>query len=94
MSMPGRRKRDPVHQLRRILVHSTANQQAAGKARRRQLDAARTDLDTLVRTAGTRYHPDSAAVTAKAAEISRRRRVTGYLQTSVTTSADGKPVFA
>jgi hypothetical protein len=94
MRMPGRRKRDPVHQLRRILVHSTANQQAAGKARRRQLDAARTDLDTLVRTAGTRYHPTIAAVTAKAAEITRRRRVTGYPQTSITTGPDGKPVFS
>jgi hypothetical protein len=57
-----------VHQLRRILVHSTANQEAAGKARRRQLEHARTDLDTLVRIAGTRYHPDITGVTAKAAD--------------------------
>jgi hypothetical protein len=55
--------------------------------------AARTDLNTLGRTAGTRYHPDTGAVTAKADEISRRR-ITGYLQTSITTGADGKPVFA
>lgn len=94
MSLPGPRKKDPVHRLRRILVHSTANQEAAGKARRRQLDAARTDLDTLVRTAGTRYHPDIEAVAAKAAEITRRRRITPYLQTTVTTGADGKPVFS
>ena len=93
MLIPGPRKKDPVHRLRRILVHSTAHQEAAGKARRRQLDAARTDLDTLVRTAGTRYHPDTAAVTAKATAIIRRRRITGYLHTTITTSQDGKPVF-
>jgi len=93
MMMPGRRKSDPVHRLRRILVHSTANQEAAGKARRRQLEAARTELDTLVRTAGSRYHPDTKAVTAKAAEITRRRRITGYLQVTVTTNTDGKPEF-
>ncbi len=94
MTLSGPRKKDPVHALRRVLVHSTANQQAAGKARRRQLDAARTDLDTLVRTAGPRYHPDLAAVTAKAADIGRRRRITGYLHTTITTGPDGTPVFA
>ena len=93
MDMPGPRKKDPVHRLRRILVHSTANAEAAAKARRRQLDAARTDLDTLTRTAGTRYHPDITAVTAKAAEITRRRRVGGYLHTAITIGETGKPAF-
>jgi transposase len=95
MDIPGPRKRDPVHQLRRVLVHSTANQTAAVKARTLKLDKARTELDTLTRTAGTRHHPDTAAVTAKAEQISRHRRVSSYLRTQITEHPDtGKPVFA
>jgi transposase len=94
MTLPGRRKKDPVHHLRRILVYSSANAGAAGKARTLRLAQARTELDTLTRTAGTRYHPTVQAVTAKAAEIARRRRVTAYLRTSITTTPEGKPAFA
>ena len=94
MSIPGPRKADPVHQVRRILVHSSANQNAARNARALKLDKARTELDTLTRTAGTRYHPDTAAVTAKAAQISRHRRIGAYLRTTITDDPDtGKPVF-
>jgi transposase len=94
MDLAGPRKKDPVHRLRRILVYSSANATAAAKARALKLARARTDLDTLVRTAGTRYHPTAQAVTTKAAEIARRRRVTAYLTTSITTTPEGKPVFA
>jgi hypothetical protein len=95
MDLPGPRKTDPVHHLRRVLVHSTANATAAGKARTLKLDKAATELDTLIRTAGTRYHPDTAAVTAKARQISRDRRIGGYLRTQVTAHPNtGKPVFA
>ena len=94
MDLAGPRKKTRVHRLRRILVYSSANATAAAKARALKLAHARTDLDTLVRTAGTRYHPTVTAVTAKATEITRRRRITGYLQTTITTGADGKPVFA
>jgi transposase len=94
MAMRGPRKRDPVHQLRRVLVHSTANQTAAVKARRLRFAHARDELDTLTRTAGTRHHPDIKTVAAKAAEITRRRRITGHLQTTITTDTAGKPVFA
>jgi transposase len=95
MHLAGPRKTDPVHQIRRILVHSTANQNAAATARQLKLGKARTDLDTLIRTAGTRHHPDTAAVTAKAAQISKKRRVGAYLRTHITTDPDtGKPVFA
>ena len=93
MSLPGPRKKDPVHQLRRILVHSTANADAAGKARTLKLAQARTELDTLTRSAGTRYHPTVQAVTAKSAEIARRRRVTAYLQTTITATPEGTPTF-
>jgi Domain of unknown function (DUF4277) len=93
MALPGRRRKDPVHRLRRILVYSSANAGAAGKARALKLAQARTELDTLTRTAGTRYHPTVQAVTAKAADIARRRRITAYLRTSITTTATGAPVF-
>jgi len=95
MRLPGPRKTDPVHQIRRILVHSSANQNAAATARELKLAKARTELDTLTRTAGTRYHPDIAAVTAKAAQISRNRRVSAYLRTHITTDPNtSNPVFA
>jgi len=94
MDLPGPRKNDPVHRVRRILVHSTANQTAAGKARALKLDKARVELDTLTRTAGTHHHPDAAAVTAKATQISRQRRISAYLRTQVTNDPDtGRPVF-
>lgn len=94
MHLAGPRKTDPVHRIRRILVHSTANQHAAQAARELKLGKARIDLDTLVRTAGTRHHPDTAAITAKAAQISSKRRVGAYLRTHITTDPDtGKPVF-
>jgi transposase len=95
MHLAGPRKTDRVHQIRRILVHSTANQQAATKARALKLDKARTELDTLTRTAGTRHHRDTAAVTAKAAQISRQRRISAYLRTTITDDPDtGLPMFA
>lgn len=95
MDMSGPRKTDPVHRLRRILVHSTANAIAARKARTLKLDKATADLDTLVRTAGTRYHPNRAAVTRRADEISRKRRLARLLHTEITDDpTTGKTVFA
>jgi transposase len=94
MDLAGPRKKDPVVTLRRILVHSSANATAQATSRARKLARARTDLDTLTRTAGTRHHPTIEAVTAKATAIARRRRVAAYLRTTITTAQDGKPVFA
>jgi hypothetical protein len=95
MDLAGpRKKKDRVHRLRRILVYSSANAAAAANSRALKLDRARTDLDTLTRTAGTRYHPTAQAVAAKAAAIARHRRVAAYLKTTITTTAEGKPVFA
>lgn len=94
MDLAGTRKSDPVHRLRRILVHSTANARAAGKARALRLEQARTDLDTLVRTAGTRHRPDTTAIAARAEQITRKRRVSAYSVTAITDDpATGKPVF-
>src|SRR6266545_1123365 len=74
MDLAGPRKKDPVLTLRRILVYSTANATAQAKARQLRHTQARTDLDTLTRTAGTRHHPTIEAVTAKATAIARRPR--------------------
>jgi transposase len=93
MDLPGPRKKDPVLTLRRILVYSSANATAQAKARQLKLARARTDLDTLTRTAGTRHHPTTEAVTAKATAIARHRRVSAYLQTTITTDDTGKPTF-
>ena len=94
MDLAGPRKKDPVLTLRRILVYSTANATAQAKARHLKLTHARTDLDTLTRTAGTRHHPTLEAVTAKATAIARHRRVVAYLHTTITTDDAGKPTFA
>jgi transposase len=94
MDLAGPRKKDRVLTLRRILVYSSANATAQAKARALKLAQARTDLDTLTRTAGTRHHPSIEAVTAKAAAIARRRRVAAYLHTTITTDDAGKPTFA
>src|SRR6266545_1147777 len=94
MDLAGPRKKDPVLTLRRILVYSTANATAQAKARQLRHTQARTDLDTLTRTAGTRHHPTIEAVTAKATAIARRRQVVAYLRTTITADDAGKPTFA
>jgi hypothetical protein len=92
MDLPGPRRSDPAVHLRRILVYSSANATGAAKARALKLAKATEDLNRLVRTAGTRFHPDAGAVAARLKAISTRRRVTAYLRTQVTTS-DGKPML-
>ena len=94
MDLPGPRKADPPVHLRRILVYSTANAAGAASARARKLATAAGDLDRLVRTAGTRFHPTADAVAARAAAIAAKRRVTAYLRTAITCDATGKPVLS
>jgi transposase len=94
MDLAGPRKKDPLQRVRRILVHSTANATAQAKSRNLKLAKATEELDTLTRTAGTRHHPNAEAVKAKAAAIARKRRVSAYLTTTITTTSDGKPAFA
>ena len=74
MDLPGPRKADPPVHLRRILVYFSANAAGAASARARKLAAAAGDLDRLVRTAGTRFHPTADAVAARAAAIAVKRR--------------------
>jgi len=94
MDLAGPRKADPPVHLRRILVHSSANAAGAAKARARKLATAAGELDRLVRTAGTRFHPTAEAVAARTAAIAAKRRVTAYLRTEITCDAVGKPVLS
>jgi transposase len=95
MTLAGKRQRDPVLHLRRVLVWSSARAQAAATARAKKLDRARDDLERLTRGLGSRHYPDPDAVAARLAAIGRGRRVTGLLQARV--GADpvtGKPTLA
>jgi transposase len=94
MTLAGKRKRDPVHTLRRVFVHSTARAHAAATARAKKLQRATGDLDRLVRGLGSRHYPDEKAVTARITAIASARRVTAYLRTATTTDpATGKPTL-
>jgi hypothetical protein len=94
MDLPGPRKSDPPVHLRRILVYSPANADGQAKARARKLAAAAEELDRLMRTAGTRFHPAADAVAARATAIATKRRVMAYLRTAITHGATGKPVLS
>jgi transposase len=94
MTISGPRRSDPPQRVRRILVHTTANATAAAHARELKLGKARQELDKLVRTAGSRFHPDRDAVTRKITQIATKRRVTAYLRTQITTDSNtGRPVL-
>jgi transposase len=94
MTLAGTRKRDPVHTLRRVFVHSTARAHAAATARAKKLARATDDLDRLVRGLGSRHYPEEKAVTARITAIASARRVTAYLRTETGTDpATGKPTL-
>ena len=84
MDLPGPRKSDPPVHLRRILVYSSANAAGAAKARALKLARAAAELDRLVRTAGTRFHPTGDAVAARVQAIAVKRRAGEYLRTAIT----------
>jgi Domain of unknown function (DUF4277) len=94
MDLRGPRKADPVVHLRRILVYSSANAAGQSKARAAKLAQAAAELDKLVRTAGTRFHPDADTVAARVQAIAARRRVGTYLRTAITAGPAGKPALA
>src|SRR5258708_17698262 len=94
MDLPGPRKADPPVHLRRILVSSPANAAGAARARARKLASATEDLDRLVRTAGTRFHPTADAVAARVKAITTKRRAGACVRTAITCDADGKPVLS
>lgn len=95
MTVTGRRKRDPVLELRRVFVHSGARAAAAATARANKLDRARDDLHRLGRGLGSRHYPDPAAVSARITAIAGDRRVGTYLRTDLDTDpGTGKPTLA
>ena len=91
MDLRGPRKTDPVVHLRRILVYSSANAAGEATARANKLAKAATELDKLVRTAGTRFHPDAGAVAARVQAIAARRRAGKYLRTAITAGRPANP---
>ena len=93
MDLHGPRRTDPPVHLRRILVYSPANADGQAKARARKLAQATEELDRLVRTAGTRFHPTADAVAARATAIAIKRRVKAYLHTAITRDPTGKPAL-
>jgi hypothetical protein len=84
MDIRGPRTSDPVLHLRRILLYSPANAAGQAKARALKLAKAAGELDKLVRTAGTRFHPTEDAVAARVQAIAAQRRVGKYLRTAIT----------
>ena len=94
MDLAGPRKADPPVHLRRILVYSSARAAGAATARARKLARATEELDRLVRTAGTRFHPTADAVAARVTAIAARRRVKAYLRTVITADASGRPALS
>jgi hypothetical protein len=95
VTITGRRTTDPVLQVRRVLVWSSARASAAATARARKLERATGDLERLQRGLGGRHYPNADAVTARLATIAPSRRVTGLLRAQVGTDpATGKPTLA
>jgi transposase len=92
--MAGRRRSDPVHRLRRILVHSTGNAKGQQAARAKRLAKATEDLDRLRRAAGGRHYPTPEKVAARIQAIVKERRVTGCVVSEITTDPAGRPALA
>ena len=93
MDLPGPRKSDPVVHLRRILVYSSANAAGQAKARALKLARAAAELDKLVRTTGTRFHPTGDAVAARVQAIAAKRRAGKYLRTAITATRPANPLW-
>jgi hypothetical protein len=95
MTITGRRTTDPVLQVRRVFVWSSARAGAAATSRARKLDRAREDLHRLTRGLGSRHYPTVDKVQARLAAIAKARRVTGLLRAKVGSDpATGKPTLA
>jgi transposase len=94
MPIAGKRTRDPVLHLRRVVVWSSARADAAATSRARKLDRARDDLQRLTRGLGSRHYPDADSVAARVAAIAKQRRVAGVLRAQIGTDQRGKPTLA
>jgi len=95
MVLTGKKKADPDLELRRAFVWSSARAGAAAAARTKKLDRARDDLERLRRGLGGRYYRTDRQVNDRIAVITKQRRVTPYLRTTVGTEATTtKPTLA
>jgi transposase len=94
MAIPGPRKADPVLQVRRVFVWSSARAGAAKAARAKKLERASDDLARLCRSLGSRHYPNGKAVDERLGAIATQRRVKAYLKSEVGTDAAGKPTLA
>lgn len=83
MVLTGKKKTDPVLELRRVFVWSSARAGAAEKARAKKLERARDDLERLGRGLGGRYYRTDKQVADRVAVIAKQRRVTAYLYSTV-----------
>ncbi|MET7719032.1 hypothetical protein ABZS89_43170, partial [Streptomyces sp. NPDC005407] len=90
-TLAGPRRRDPVHRVRRILVHSTAVAAGQCQAREKRLARAREELDKLAGAAGGRHYKTREKIAARAGVIAAKRRVTACLRWSITTDEHGTP---
>jgi transposase len=94
LTVPGKKKKDPVLRLRRVFVHSSARAAAAATARAKKLDRATGDLQRLTRGLGSRHYPSEQAVTDRVTAIAAGRRVKTYLRAQTGTDpATGKPTL-
>jgi transposase len=89
----GRRKKDPVHTLRRILVHSTGNARGQAAARDNRLAKAAADLDKVTAGAGGRHYGTPEKIAARIGVITTSRRVSDVLRTQITEDPAGRPTL-
>ncbi|MFH9616310.1 DUF4277 domain-containing protein [Streptomyces pratensis] len=92
--IPGPRKRDPVLQVRRILVHSTGNAAGQRQARTKRLAKATAELEKVQRGAGGRYYNTAEKLAARVGAIAKTRRVASCLRTEIGTDEEGRPTLA
>jgi transposase len=92
--IPGPRKRDPVLQVRRILVHSTGNAAGQRQARTKRLAKATAELEKVQHGAGGRYYNTAEKLAARVEVIAKTRRVASCLRTEIGTDEEGRPALA
>ena len=92
--LAGPRKSDPVHRLRRVLVHSSGTARGQANTLDTRLPKAPAELDNVAAVAGGRYYGTKAKITERIGVIRTRHRITDLLHTDVHTDPDsGKPTF-
>ncbi|GLV80302.1 IS1634 family transposase [Streptomyces hygroscopicus] len=93
-TLAGPRRRDPVHRVRRVLVHSTAVAAGQRRAREKRLARAREEMDKLASAAGGRHYKTREKTAARAQAIATKRRVTACLRWTITTDEHDTPALA